>query len=96
MRFMSTYLIESEIERIKSKKEIKSEEKIRLNVLEKEIEVLRFLDINGIDLRGTVEDFRERLKNSEIFIIQKNEFNVMKKKSEIYERIKSVILNEFL
>lgn len=96
MRFMSTYLIESEIERIKSKKEIKSEEKIRLSVLEKEIEVLRFLDINGIDLRGTVEDFRERLKNSEIFIIQKNEFNVMKKKSEIYERIKSVILNEFL
>lgn len=96
MRLMSTYLIESEIERIKSKKEIKSEEKIRLSVLEKEIEVLRFLDINGIDLRGTVEDFRERLKNSEIFIIQKNEFNVMKKKSEIYERIKSVILNEFL
>lgn len=67
-----------------------------MSVLEKEIEVLRFLDINGIDLRGTVEDFRERLKNSEIFIIQKNEFNVMKKKSEIYERIKSVILNEFL
>ena len=96
MRLMSTYLIESEIERIKSKKEIKSEEKIRLSVLEKEIEVLRFLDINGIDLRGTVEDFRERLKNSEIFIIQKNEFNVMKKKSEIYERIKSVIFNEFL
>lgn len=96
MRFMSTYLIESEIERIKSKKEIKSEEKIRLNVLEKEIEVLRFLDINGIDLRGTVEDFRWQLKNSEIYIMQKNEFDEMKKKSEIYERIKSVILNEFL
>lgn len=96
MRLMSTYLIESEIERIKSKKEIKSEEKIRLNVLEKEIEVLRFLDINGIDLRGTVEDFRERLKNSKIFIIQKNKFDEMKKKSEVYDRIRNVILNELL
>ncbi len=71
MRLMSTYLIESEIERIKSKKEIKSEEKIRLHVLEKEIEVLRFLKINGIDLQGTVEDFRWQLKNSEIYIMQK-------------------------
>lgn len=94
MRFMSTYLIESEIERIKSKKEIKSEEKIRLSVLEKEIEVLRFLDINGIDLRGTVEDFRWQLKNSEIYIMQKNKFNEMKKKSELYDKIRNIVLNE--
>lgn len=94
MRLMSTYLIESEIERIKSKKEIKSEEKIRLSVLEKEIEVLRFLDINGIDLRGTVEDFRWQLKNSEIYIMQKNKFNEMKKKSELYDKIRNIVLNE--
>ena len=94
MRFMSTYLIESEIERIKSKKEIKSEEKIRLSVLEKEIEVLRFLDINGIDLRGTVEDFRWQLKKSEIYIMQKNKFNEMKKKSELYDKIRNIVLNE--
>lgn len=94
MRLMSTYLIESEIERIKSKKEIKSEEKIRLHVLEKEIEVLRFLKINGIDLQGTVEDFRWQLKNSEIYIMQKNKFNEMKKKSELYDKIRNIVLNE--
>lgn len=94
MRFMSTYLIESEIERIKSKKEIKSEEKIRLHVLEKEVEVLRFLKINGIDLQGTVEDFRWQLKNSEIYIMQKNKFNEMKKKSELYDKIRNIVLNE--
>lgn len=94
MRLMSTYLIESEIERIKSKKEIKSEEKIRLHVLEKEIEVLRFLKINGIDLQGTVEDFRWQLKNSEIYIMQKNKFNEMKKKSDLYDKIGNIVLNE--
>lgn len=94
MRLMSTYLIESEIERIKSKKEIKSEEKIRLHVLEKEIEVLRFLKINGIDLQGTVEDFRWQLKNSEIYIMQKNKFNEMKKKSELYDKIRNIVSNE--
>lgn len=93
MKFMSEYLAENEIESLKSKERITDQEKIRLHWLEKEIEVFRFLKVNGIDMQGTIDDLKEKLEKSEVFVMQKGEFDKLNEKAKLYDEIKNIVSN---
>ena len=59
---------------------------------EKELLVLERLKIEGIDLCGDIDIVRERLGNNSIYFCDKQKYNEMEQKAELYDEIRKIII----
>lgn len=93
MQLTSEILLKREIERLESNPELRKDEldKIWYAMCKRELVVIERLKINNVDLRGTVEEVAERLKNQSLYFMDAKEFEEMKEKEKKYDKICGII-----
>lgn len=91
MRWATKHLLEYEINKLSAKDSLDENEHFLLLQYQKELEILRRLKIEGIDMRGSVEDVEERLKGNSIYFIDKAEYDYIYQKSVLFDAVKNVV-----
>lgn len=91
MQWATEHLLKCEINKLSAKDGLDKNEQFILLQYQKELEVLRRLKVEGIDMRGSVEDVEERLKGNSIYFINKTEYDNMHQKSVLFDAVKNVV-----
>ena len=91
MKWLTEHLLKTEIRKLTSKRNLDEHENICLMQYQKELKILERLKIEGIDMRGNIEDLEIRLKDNSIYFMSKNEFNDMYQKSVLFDAIKKIV-----
>lgn len=90
MQLISEKLLEREIKRLEEAGRPKDEE-IIYHLCKKEMAVIQNLKINGIDMRGDIEEVNQRIANQAVYFMDSQEFETMKEKSRRYDEICEII-----
>lgn len=77
--------------KLSKKNNLDEHDQFMLLQCQKELEVLRRLKIEGIDMRGNAEDVEMRLKGNSIYFIDKAEYDSMYQKSVLFDAVKNVV-----
>lgn len=91
MKWFTEHLLKTEIRKLTSKRNLDEHENICLIQYQKELKILERLKIEGIDMRGSVEDLEERLKENSIYFMEKKEYSEMYQKSVLFDAIKKIV-----
>lgn len=91
MQWATEHLLKYEINKLSTKDSLDENEQFILLQYQKELEVLRRLKIEGIDMRGSVEVVEERLKGNSIYFMNKKEYDNMYQKSVLFNAVKNVV-----
>lgn len=91
MKWFTEHLLKTEIRKLTSKRNLDEHENICLMQYQKELKILERLKIEGIDMRGSVEDLEIRLKNNSIYFIDKKEYENMCQKEVLFDAIKKIV-----
>lgn len=86
MKFVTEHLLEEAIKQLEEENNLKGN-KLLYNLCKKELAVIQKLKINGIDMTGTTNEFNERIKKQEIYLMQPQEFEQMEEKARKYDKI---------
>ena len=91
MEWTTEFLLKREITKLSIKENLSEYDRIMLIQCQKELEVLRRLKIEGIDMRGNIEDIEMRLKDNSIYFMDKAEYDSMHQKSVLFDAVKNVV-----
>lgn len=91
MQWATEHLLKYEINKLSTKDSLDENEQFLLSQYQKELEVLRRLKIEGIDMRGTIEEVETRLKGNSIYFLDKAEYDSMHQKSVLFDAVKNVV-----
>ena len=91
MRWATEHLLKCEINKLSAKDNLDKDEQFILLQCQKELEVLKRLKIEGIDMRGTIEEVETRLKGNSIYFLDKTEYDSMHQKSVLFDAVKNVV-----
>lgn len=90
MQLMSEWLLEEKITELQNKANLTPQDKMRLSLCQKEIEVIKKLKLFGIDMTGSCQEVIERLENQEIQFFNRKEYDLMCEKSRKYDLISKI------
>lgn len=93
LQLMSEYLLKQEIRRYENSSELMRENKLLYHLCKKELAVIEKLKINKIDMRGDVEEFKQKIERQAIYFMNAEEFGKIIEKARKYDCI-SQIINE--
>lgn len=91
MQWATEHLLKCEINKLSAKDNLDKDEQFILLQCQKELEVLKRLKIEGIDMRGTIEEVETRLKGNSIYFLDKAEYDSMHQKSVLFDAVKNVV-----
>lgn len=91
IQWATEHLLKCEINKLSAKDNLDKDEQFILLQYQKELEVLKRLKIEGIDMRGTIDEVETRLKGNSIYFLDKSEYDSMYQKSVLFDAIKNVV-----
>ena len=91
MYFFAEKLLEREIQEMEWGKKGTLHDPIIKLQYQKELEVLRRLQVELCDMTGDLDDVKNRLEDKCIYFMDPDEFNVMKAKASKYDYIKKIM-----
>lgn len=93
-QLMSEWLLEEKITELQNKANLTPQDKIRLSLCQKEIEIIKKLKIFGVDMTGTCQEAVDRMKHQEILFINEKEFEQIIEKARKYDLIFEIANNK--
>ena len=91
MYFFAEKLLEKEIQEMELGKRTTLYDPIIKRQCQKELEVLRRLQIDLCDITGSLVDVKKRFEKKHVYFMDPHEFAAMKAKAANYDRIKKII-----
>ena len=89
MRLYSIELIENEVSRLQSIENPNEYEQIMLNTLQKELVLLKKILVD-CDMTGSIEEFKERIADINVYLIEPDLYQYMLDSTVKLEEIKEV------
>lgn len=89
MRLYSIELIENEVSRLRSIENPNEHEQIMLNTLQKELVLLKKILVD-CDMTGSIEEFKERIADINVYLIEPDLYQYMLDSTVKLEEIKEV------
>jgi hypothetical protein len=86
LAFITTEFLKNKLNELKN---INASELI-IYQLEKEIALLDKLDIETVDMRGTPDEFEQKIRSNELVFLPKGEWNEILKERNIYNKCKQL------
>lgn len=93
MQLFSEKLLEREIKRLEEQGR-PEEQEIIYYLCKKELAVISKLKINKIDMRGEIEEMKERIENQALYFMDAGEFEAMEEKARKYDLICKITENK--
>lgn len=90
MQLMSENLLENEIRSLEESGLVE-DKKLIYNMLRKELEVIKRVNIDLIDMRGGMEEFKKRISDQSIYFMNPKEYEEMKRKANAFDNIKRMV-----
>lgn len=93
MQLISEKLLEQEIKRIEEEG-VNEQNELLYFLCRKELAVIEKLKINKIDMRGEIEETKERIERQALYFMDAGEFEAMEEKARKYDLICKITENK--
>lgn len=88
---ISKKLLNKEIKRLSKKTDLDEHEKFWLSLCKKELLVLNRFSIEGIDLRGEIQEVEKRLNNQSIYFMERDFYESLVENAKKYYEIEKIV-----